>query len=171
MSSEPTTPAARYERLSLLHRAAVRIGWHGWTSPSSDLMAVWAHVPELDARPEKITEIDWCRLEDAARTTAERRARWVWHDIASEVVRMVPAGAAQRRCAVEATDALNIITEEDACLAAAAACRSAIRIAGAPAARRAAAMAYSACRPDPSIMTGCLGDVPSVEIDGRVYVV
>lgn len=170
MSLKSTSPAAHYERLPLLHQAAVRIGWRGWVSVPHELMAVWADVPALDERPENIAEIDWCRLEDAARTTAERRARWVWHDIASEVVRMLPAGAAQRRCAVEAADALNIITEEDACLAAAAACRSAIRVVGASAARRTVEMAYSASRPDLAMMSDCIGDVPSIELGGRVYV-
>ena len=150
--------------------AAVREAWASWASPSVLLAETWPAVPRLSARPSGVAEIDWERLTDAAATSAERRARWVWYDIAAEVVRLVPAGPHQERCAIEATDALNAVTEEDSCQAAAAACRSVVQLIGAPAARLVADMAYSGCRPSTALMEDCLRTVPNFVIGGRVYV-
>ena len=162
--------AAIYEALPADHRAAVRLGWQGWASKPADLMVAWSAFPALDQRPESIAGADWHRMEMAAQTTQQRRARWVWHDIASEIVVLLPSGAVQQRCAIEAADALNMITEEDACMAAAAACRSTVRAAGVTAARTVAMMAYSGCRPAAALMLDCLASVPAIEINGRVYV-
>lgn len=159
-----------FELLPANHRFAVQLGWSGWESSPDVLMSAWPDIPRLDECPPDIARCDWERLKDAALVSAERRSRWVWHDIVSEAVRLVPAGQTQSRCAIEAMDALNMITEEEACVAAAAACRSVVQAVGAPAARLITMMAYSGCRPEASAMADCLDAVPIIEIGGKVYV-
>lgn len=133
-------------------------------------MDVWPRVPELLSRPECIAEPDWCLMEDAAETTLERRARWVWHEIASEAVRLMAPGEAHEQAAIEASDALNMLTEDDACMAAAAACRTVVMWVGPPAARLIAMMAYAGCRPSSMLMSDCFSAVATFEVGGRVYV-
>lgn len=170
-SALPTATHVAFDRLAGHHRAAVRMGWRGWRSNPDALYAAWPIVPDADDRPTTIDETDWLVLTEASAAQEQRRARWVWQEIASEAVRMLPAGPIQRKCAVEASDALSVVADEDACMAAAAACRTVVRFAGKPAARLIAAMAYSGCRPPVALMADCLSGVRTVEAGGRFYVV
>ena len=152
------------------HAAAVMLGWAGWVGDPLRLAEVWPSAPTSADRPAGVHPVDWMLLRSAAATQAERRARWVWHDIASETLRLVPACPARDTAATAATDALSVLDDSDACAAAAAACSIAVAAAGKPVARLVVAMAYRGCRPHPELIEDALAGVARTEWNGRIYV-
>ena len=115
--------------------------------------------------------LDWACLQDAAAVQRERRARWVWHEAAAATVVLLRDGPAQRHAALQASDAFSVLADGEACMAAAAACRTAVATIGKTAARVVADVVYRGCRPPLPLIADTLGSVPTVDLGGRLYVI